>query len=560
MPKLLLMPSARLVPPELQLEFGAIPSAMVPLDSRPAMHYVADRYLGLGFDVAIAVHEKAGHVSAYQQQKSLPIQVIDVGPTASLGETVLRSLELMAIVPEQLVLNFADTYVDDELAAADVVCYQEQADVFRWTVFELGIDHQILRISDKGVDKSVDGSMPIFVGVFSFSQPARLIQLLRQHVASQSSVMDPFYQAIADYFNGLSEDAKVFQKVVDWRDFGHLDTYHETRKSFYLNKRVFNQVHVDARRGVVRKTSRHEKKFIDEINWYLKLPKNLSYMAPRVFDYSLDPGEPFVEMEFYGYPALNDLYLFGDRDMGVWSQIFQAIEHLMDDMAAYQLRPQSSDALRQAMREMYEGKTSERLAPVLLDERFAWFCQDRLVINGRDCLGLPAMLETLGPLADAMGLYAQEYFTILHGDLCLSNILFDPRNRLVRVIDPRGAFGPFDLHGDPRYDLAKLCHSLEGDYDFLLNDMFDLYVNGDCLTLNPYLDPRHIAIKSLFHQRATRKWGEAYRQAKFIESLLFVSMVPLHADRFRSQQAFLARGLEIFSGLASEVLSRGVTV
>jgi hypothetical protein len=32
-----------------------------------------------------------------------------------------------------------------------------------------------------------------------------------------------------------------------------------------------------------------------------------------------------------------------------------------------------------------------------------------------------------------------------------------------------------------------------------------------------------------------------------IESLLFLSMIPLHADRPRSQTAFLARGLELFT-------------
>ena len=30
------------------------------------------------------------------------------------------------------------------------------------------------------------------------------------------------------------------------------------------------------------------EKFIDEISWYLNLPKSIQYISPRVFDYSLD--------------------------------------------------------------------------------------------------------------------------------------------------------------------------------------------------------------------------------------------------------------------------------
>ena len=45
-------------------------------------------------------------------------------------------------------------------------------------------------------------------------------------------------------------------------------------------------------------------------------------------------------------------------------------------------------------------------------------------------------------------------------------------------------------------------------------------------------------------------------QVKLIESLLFLSMVPLHADRFASQEAFLARGLEIFNDVAAQAVLR----
>ena len=62
----------------------------------------------------------------------------------------------------------------------------------------------------------------------------------------------------------------------------------------------------------------------------------------------------------------------------------------------------------------------------------------------------------------------------MHGDFCFSNILFDLGHQIVRVIDPRGRFGQKGIYSDPRYDMAKLRHSIGGLYDFIVADLFDV--------------------------------------------------------------------------------------
>ena len=68
MSKVLLMPTAKLVAPELRAEFGPIPSAMIPLDSRPALQYIAEPYLKQGFDLLLAVDERADMVREYVER------------------------------------------------------------------------------------------------------------------------------------------------------------------------------------------------------------------------------------------------------------------------------------------------------------------------------------------------------------------------------------------------------------------------------------------------------------------------------------------------------------
>ena len=64
----------------------------------------------------------------------------------------------------------------------------------------------------------------------------------------------------------------------------------------------------------------------------------------------------------------------------------------------------------------------------------------------------------------------------MHGDFCLSNLLFDFRNQQIQMIDPRGSIDGTNhtINGFPSYDLAKFTHSIIGLYDFIVADRFDI--------------------------------------------------------------------------------------
>jgi len=557
MSKVLLLPTAKLVSPELRTEFGAIPTAMIPLDSRPAMQYIAEPYLARGYELALAVNERADLIQEYvDRHPGLGAHLIEVRDSSSLGETILRSLEDMPETPDLLVINFADTFVGDELEGRDTVCYREADEVYRWTTFQIAFGNKITCLADKDRDNPYGQLQPVFVGVFSIGDVARFRDELQAAMTSQpGGSTDPFYVALVAYFNSLEPDRRRLQRVSDWRDFGHLDTYYKTKRAFFLNKRFFNCVSIDDCRGIVRKSSTNAEKLLNEMKWYMELPKALRYIAPRIFDYSIAKAEPFMEMEYYSYPALNDVYLYGNLDLSAWKRVFEAIETVVLQMHSHRYQPANPGELADSMRSMYEQKTRSRLQPILDDPRFERFCADTIVINGESCMGIGRCLEVLAELARTLDLYSLDYFTVIHGDLCLSNILYDRRNSFVRVIDPRGEFGAVGIFGDMRYDIAKLSHSLEGDYDFMVNGLVDIGWTRKGFTFEPQLDKRHRDIKALFHKWITRQFGAYYDQVKLIEALLFLSMVPLHADRFESQQAFVARGLLTFNHVAQHAFT-----
>lgn len=144
-------------------------------------------------------------------------------------------------------------------------------------------------------------------------------------------------------------------------------------------------------------------------------------------------------------------------------------------------------------------------------------------------------------------LYDVEVFHIIHGDLCFSNIMVDSNLSFIKVIDPRGKFGAYDIYGDQRYELAKLFHSVDGKYDFIIKDLFRIETDGENAVIDfQILDrSREYKLYELFLDVFSEEIGDDREKIELIEALLFLSMIPLHGESAEHQYAMLATGLEI---------------
>jgi hypothetical protein len=141
---------------------------------------------------------------------------------------------------------------------------------------------------------------------------------------------------------------------------------------------------------------------------------------------------------------------------------------------------------------------------------------------------------------------ARDSGAIVHGDLCFSNVLYDVRNGICKLLDPRGSFGSEEIHGDPRYDIAKLYHSVRGLYDAIVADLFTVTRSGDAITLSVALPPRHADILQAFESTFFADGAFDKREITLITACLFASMIPLHADAPQRQLAFYATALQLF--------------
>jgi hypothetical protein len=159
------------------------------------------------------------------------------------------------------------------------------------------------------------------------------------------------------------------------------------------------------------------------------------------------------------------------------------------------------------------------------------------------------MAERLAAMIPAGG---DRRATVMHGDFCFSNILYDSRTRRVRVIDPRGLVGEqASLYGDQRYDLAKLAHSIVGRYDQIIAGRYRVAVAGADYELSFEENPAQAWLQEGLGDLVVDGCSGLDPAVRAVMTGLFLSMLPLHADRPDRQRAFLANALRLFVDLDS---------
>lgn len=119
----------------------------------------------------------------------------------------------------------------------------------------------------------------------------------------------------------------------------------------------------------------------------------------------------------------------------------------------------------------------------------------------------------------------------IHGDLCLSNILYSAEKEDIKLIDPKGTT-QFPIV----YDLAKLSHSISGRYDEILADYFDITIKDEVFI--DFVSGDQSFLLAEF-QTLVSNLGYDINHVKLIESFLFTTMLPFHTDNKKRCIAFL---------------------
>lgn len=536
----IIIPSATLVPDELQ-HLGKMPAVVYPVNQRIMFDYLYEQYKDIAASTRVIcgdgrekVHDR---LARYVARGKLILE--DLPSVKDLGYTVQYGIR---DIQEPVIINFGDTVVDDlTLTKAENgggYYYAEDAPSDKWTFFEEE-SGRLTAIYDKVAIQNQDRSKrKLFVGVFYIRYTPYFYQCLEKAQTVRDPQVSTFYSALREYSARYPLTAVRTDK---WFDIGHADKYRHF--GLEVKAREFNHISIDKRRGILKKTSEDKEKFIGEIKWYLKLPADVEYVRPRIFGYSTAYNAPYVSMEYYPYHTLHELFLFGDLSEQQWVDIFERVRFVCNDLQRYSV---ADAGLPTALAEMYLKKSLQRLEKLRIESGFAPFFTNPVTVNGKTYMSLDEVCIGLARWIPQR-LYDVEKFTLIHGDMCFSNIMVDDDLSFIKLIDPRGQFGAYDIYGDSRYELAKLFHSVDGKYDFIIKDLFDLKYDLSKAEIYYAISDRNrrYDLYKVFMTVFQEEIGDDLEKIELIEALLFLSMIPLHSESYEQQLVMLATGLDI---------------
>ncbi len=304
--------------------------------------------------------------------------------------------------------------------------------------------------------------------------------------------------------------------------------------------RFFNAIEQDE--YTIRKRSTDKAKLEREYRFFELIPPEMQMFFIRPFDFATAEGSASYRMERLHVPDMALQWLHGALSEVEFGRFLDRVFHFLRIRAEREADAAEVEAQFQLL---FVDKVRDRLEQLVALPSFA---------------ELKALLE---PVCGSVDLLARRYFDMLeasrarfprdrlvvgHGDLCFSNILYGKSTQLMKLIDPRGASSEADIYTHPYYDLAKLSHSVLGNYDRINQDMFDIQV-GEDLKLRLVFDRAAPDwAERMFTQRIDQS-GYDLRLVRLCEASLFISMLPLHMDRPRKVLGFAVNAVNILDQL-----------
>lgn len=538
--------SAGKADPSICQVYGNIPTALIPIYGKPIIFYILQNCLQLGLkEVYITVGFEGDKVKRFVDKffksAALKIHFVPVDEQKKPGNSLFAALK--EIEKGKVFISLADTICSvtkDDLADGNIIMASKNFDRAElWCTVTKDQDGTLMHIRDK--ERHLSKNELALTGIYLLENCEIISELEAENMPENFEIS----HLLATYH----KKAPIQVKETDqWLDFGHIEKYQRSKKRL-LEARSFNHLSFNDVLGTLTKKSTYTHKFVAEIEWLLNLPKSLKVLSPRVLDYSLDRENSYVTMEYYSYQTMTEIWLFSNFNKRVLKSI---VDKLLDIL--YLFETEKRTVRKEDYQKVYLQKTTDRVALIdttkvpALRHLLEGNDQGLVCINDVYYKSWGRLQEDILQFADEQ-LFNEAHNCLIHGDYCFSNLLYDINSGVVRLIDPRGIWGS-SAAGDIKYDLAKLRHSISGDYDFIVNDLFSLDINEKEINYTIENNENQQRIKKYFDKKLAKRFDLAH--IKLIEGLLFLSMIPLHDNAPRRQVVLLSKAIEKLNTFADE--------
>ena len=392
--------------------------------------------------------------------------------------------------------------ITEEMFHHNFISVKEVPDYSRWCMVEVDEKNKVKTFIDK--PKERPNTNISVSGVYHLLNASILKVELESQIKNNIKISGEFQLSTVLY--NYSKKFSMYTVNLNMIDFGTLEEYLQNRS--VKNSRSFNEINIDGQ-FIIKTSELEREKIIKEYNWFNNLPEEIAVFTPRIFNKDFFEKKTWYKMEKILAPSLREIYLFLDSSEETWNDIFNAIFKTLDLMESYGQR-------NTFMKSVIE-KTKYRVSD----------------------LDIPVENKLINNFIKELEYNIEKYNrpSLMHGDFCFSNLLYDFQGSCIKMIDPRG-----DLFGDHYYEVAKIMHSVIYDYDFV---DAELYVKYD--TEYKLYNNGKYGIKNVFLEKLKHRYSyEEINYIKLLTASLFLSMIPLHSHNRNNQLIYYSIFKEIY--------------
>ena len=507
------------------------PASLAIISGQPLISLILDSLLKGGVkEIRIAILEQylkdfSYATRRFESRASIKFYVVNGHGTPI--ETI-KALSKNLLNTESVILNLGDTYCNYNLEELDqydlAIALHPVSDNERWATAETDESGIVTKIYEKSFGPP--GALGI-AGVYFWSSARKFCEAL------ESIKID---SQISHLLNASDSKIQGFMPI-QWIDADHQDYLEESRLQM-LQTRDFNQLIVNSFMGTLVKKSTNIPKLNREILYYLNIPNELKILYPRMISYVVSETEPMQELEYYSYPTLSDVFVYGSAPKIVWKNVMKKLHRIV-----FQSFISYGGDKKHNLVEIFVDKCTLRKPQLIANKLFpsAVITDEKISINGIEYMGLEMVLN------QARIIFGQEQQTetFMHGDFCLTNILCDLNSTNIKLIDPRGGFESASCFGPQIYDIAKLAHSIVGRYDLILAEQFSIClneINGSAYTLEIFANENHAMIEEVFFTEFICDKIEKFK-VRLISGLILLSIPSFHLDKPDKALAMFLQGI-----------------
>ncbi|MEJ3718856.1 hypothetical protein WGM54_12615 [Paenibacillus polymyxa] len=308
--------------------------------------------------------------------------------------------------------------------------------------------------------------------------------------------------------------------------------------------RYFNSLQGDS--YTLTKTSTDKKKIEKEHDLYQLLPNEIKNWFVAPYNLTLTDHNASYTMERLNIPDMALQWIHFAVSPQDLNEFLSKIFFFVSSRPAENV---NEDKFMERFNSLYLRKVDERISTLKDLPEFEVI--KKLIQLGTNFNSIDEIFGLYKQLYERLIFNQKHHYSVIgHGDLCFSNILYDKNTSIMRFIDPKGASNEAEMWTDPYYDVAKLSHSIFGNYDFINNEMFTININTDMQTVLK-IDMKDLSKhKAIFYKQLQQNGFEVYL-VRLCEASLFLSMLPLHIDKPQKVLAFILNAITILEELNS---------